>query len=125
MSSTLSRWFNALAIDRMALERIASANDRERVVKVAERLAAEGVPTFMSYVGRMDNRRKICQAAFAVGVDLTKVKDGRGRVMMGRGLLDVWLREYALWFGGAEGTMAARETVRRNVVRRMSQAREL
>lgn len=64
-------------------------------------------------------RVALCRTAMEYGVDLAEFKY-RGRLVMTRGLLDVWNKVYQEKYGSAAGTAGQKEAVRRDVKTRLA-----
>ena len=111
--SPVDIWAGFLAFDKLTPERC--GENVMRVVALCERLAAvQPQPKFFrSYQDRTEARRLVCETAIIMGLALTSIKH-RGKVAMGRGLLDVWRAVYAERFGSDVGTAGDKEARRRN-----------
>lgn len=74
---------------------------------------------FRSYKDRIECRKLVVNTAMDLGIDLPAMKR-KNKVAMGRGLLDVWMEEYAKRFGSNYGTNAWAELKRRGVSTKLS-----
>jgi hypothetical protein len=117
--SDINRWAAFLEHERLAAGSL-DPEDAMRLVALCERLAAVGRPAYRPYAARLESRRLLVGTAMAMGLDLTALRGRRGKVAMGRGLLDAWNREYAARYGSAVGTAGVKESCRRDVRTRLA-----
>jgi hypothetical protein len=118
--SEIDRWARFLEHERLDAGGL-EPDDAMRLVALCERLAASGPPAFRPYPARLESRRLLVATAMAMGLDLTALRGRRGRVAMGRGLLDAWNAEYVRRYGSAFGTAGVREASRRDVKTRLAE----
>jgi len=111
--SLAEKWSKFLEHEKLTPDRVMGVNVG-RVIYLCNELARQGPPKFKPYAKRIETRRLICRTAIEMNFDLAAIKY-HGKIAMGRGLLDVWMEEYATKFGSAYGTQAWRETKRRDV----------
>jgi hypothetical protein len=89
------------------------------ILELAEELAKLGSPSYTPYLERLKTRRLIVTTAMELGIDLTAIKH-RVKMLMGRGLLDIWVSEYKMRYGSSVGTQAEWERKRRDIKTRLS-----
>lgn len=94
------------------------------LVKLCEELAKDhSEPYFYrDYKSRLQHRRWLVNKAMDLGIDLPAIKH-KGRVAMGRGLLDIWNEQYQIRYGSNVGTVSRHEVVRRTVVTKLANER--
>lgn len=98
-------WANFLSNEKLPIEEVAS------LVMEAAQIRP---PRIMMHKDKLESRDFICRLAMSLGIDLTAIKR-RGKMAMGRGLLDAWTAAYTREFGSCDGTAAAREQRRRDI----------
>jgi hypothetical protein len=111
----LNQWAKFLAAEKLR------PNEESTLVllELAEALARTNVkPRRNPYAHRQLARKTIVNVAMDLGIDLPNLGD------MGRGLLDMWVEEYARRFGSAHGTNAWAELKRRTVVTKLAKERK-
>ncbi len=109
VKSTVDVWANFLSNHGLDPKKV---GDPLRLVQLAEALAQKGRPSFRPHKDRLESRRLLVNTAMDLGIDLAGMKD-RGKLIMDRGLLDIWNQEYAKRFGSEYGTAGWREAKRR------------
>lgn len=110
-------WMNFLVHEKLDPKNMADG-DVHNFLKLTQFLGEKDRPYFSPYVKRLESRRLICEAAIDLSLDLTAIKR-RGKPLIGRGLLDVWLVVYKERFGSAVGTAGWSEVKRRTVVTKL------
>lgn len=121
MKSNTDLWANFLYNERLDPD-VLWPEDVMTLVKLCQEMGEIRGPKIGCYQDKLNSRRFVCEMAIAQGVDLPAIRKKKGKVAMGRGLLDMWNRVYAEIFGGIEGTVAAREAKRRDIKTRLCKA---
>lgn len=109
--SNVDLWANFLANEKLTPARV---EDPMLLVKLCEKLAETGGPRVKPYAAKLISRRRVVNQAMDLGIDLAALKD-RGKLIMSRGLLDIWNSEYAKRYGSNVGTAAWKEAKRRDI----------
>lgn len=121
--SHINLWANFVMNEKLDPKTL-SEKDVLVLMTICEALAADGPPKITMHPDKINSRRLLCRKAIEMGIDLTKMKRGRMKMAMGRGLLDVWNEEYGKKFGGTLGTSGAAEITRRSIVTAAAKRRE-
>lgn len=119
--STIVVWGNFLVhekLDPVVLE----DRDVELVIILITELAVRfpNPKPFKAYNARLICRDQVCNTAMDLGIDLTGMKNRKGKQAIGRGLLDSWVKEYGKRYGGTVGTVGDTEIKRREIVSRLA-----
>jgi hypothetical protein len=109
-------WANFLMNEKL----VPDARNTLTLLELCQALAKDGGPCIRSHKDKIKSRQKVVCAAFDLGIDLTSIKKDDGRIMMGRGLLDVWNSEYEKRFESKTGTAGDKEATRRDVKTRLA-----
>lgn len=109
-----SLWTDFLSNEHLGPERIDSYDQILMITNLVHALAAQRSPKVRPHAAKLDTRRLIANTAMDLRIDLSAIKK-RGKIAMGRGLLDVWNAEYAKRYGSNVGTASAREAKRRDI----------
>ena len=117
-TAVVEKWANFLAFERIAPDRMEYPEDLDTLCRA---LASRGEPKHTPYSKRIASRELICNVAMDIGYDIASLRY-RGKIMISRGLLDVWAKVYRARFGSAAGTLAARELTRRNIKQRLARS---
>lgn len=92
---------------------------------LCEVLAVKQAPTRHPYKDRIACRRLAVDTALDLGIDLIDFKNKQnGKIMIGRGLLDVWQVAYQERYGSTVGTRGAWEAKRRDIKTKLAKARK-
>jgi hypothetical protein len=125
--SNINKWANFLKNEKLD-PAVLSEKDTLKLMMLAAKLAESGPPKIGSHADKQESRRKVCNTAFDMAIDLMGMKKqkyhGGSKPAIGRGLLDVWNEQYKIRFGSTVGTLGASEVTRRTVVTRLSEQRE-
>lgn len=122
-NSPVDLWASFLAHEKLQADWVGPDGTLKLMDLCRELARREGdkmYPVYRSHKDRIIGRRKVCEAAMDMGLDLlslTRPKhQGRGRKpAIGRGLLDVWNEVYKERFGDTRATPGAVEVIRRKV----------
>lgn len=118
--SNIDLWARFLSNEKLVLSRM-DPHWMMELVRLCEEAAKVQAPKYRPYRDRIDSREFICDLAMDLGIDLPAIKHKtKGKVLMGRGLLDAWNRVYAEKYESAYGTLSLREAKRRDVVSKLS-----
>lgn len=121
---SLKGWANLLLHDKVDPSKMVDS-DVERYTRLLNALADKLFDGFGAYANRQKCRKTICETAIDLGIDLMAFKHARTKkVLIGRGLLDIWTEVYKTRFGSAVGTAAWQEDKRRVVVTRLAKQRQ-
>lgn len=121
MNPAIDNWANFLANEKLTADRV--GDKLEKLIDLAEKLAKEhGQPKLRPHPVKIQARRLVVRAAMDMGFDLSAIRY-KGKVAMGRGLLDAWNEEYKLRHGSNVGTLGEWETKRRNIVTKLSRSK--
>lgn len=119
--NSVDKWAQFLVNEKLTPARVGER--LLHLVQLCERLSEGGPPYLRMHKDKLDSRRRVVVAAMDLGLDLAAIRY-RGKVAMGRGLLDVWNVEYSRRFGSNVGTASAREVKRRDIVTKLSKKTE-
>jgi len=122
--SSVDAWANFLASQRLEASLVREEHLMD-LVRLAEHLGHDGYPRIASHDEVLRSRVLVCRAAMEVGLDLTAIKNRRGKTAIGRGLLDAWNRIYAERYGSNVGTAGSLEAKRRDVRTRVSRQQDV
>jgi hypothetical protein len=115
MPHIIDLWANFLAHEKLTPNRVEDTWAME-LVRLCEALAAKARPKFKPYRERLLTRQILCETAMELGIDLASIKNKHNqKIIMGRGLLDIWNQVYERRFGSSYGTAGEWEATRRNV----------
>jgi hypothetical protein len=114
---SINLWANFLANEKLTPERV---GDRlPDLIRLAEELAKDGSPKIRPHKAKLESRKRVARKAIDLSIDLTSIKH-RGKMAMGRGMLDAWNSVYAERFGGIVGTSGEKELNRRRIVTKIT-----
>ena len=119
MKSVINLWANFLANEKLRSADI-SEEWTMRLISLCEALAAKRSPRIASHKDKLLSRQFVCETAMDLGLDLPAIRNRRGKVAMGRGLLDAWNKTYAARHGTTHGTASDLEAKRRDIVTKLS-----
>lgn len=123
-AKVINLWANFLSCERLEPKYVGEEGT-EVLLDLAIELGKRGkTPSRRPYIGRIASRRLVVVAAMDLGIDLMALTTNRGKVAMGRGLIDVWHQIYAERFGSNFGTASWAELRRRRVVTKLSEERK-
>lgn len=127
MTSAINVWANFLKHDKLDPEYLL-LKDIQTIIILCQRLS-EKYPEpkpYRSYKDRLIHRRYVCETAIDMSIDIVSIKHKKnGKVIAGRGLLDMWAIVYKEKFGSAHGTNGWFETKRRDVSTKLSKSDEV
>lgn len=116
----INLWANFLASEKLTPKSVGEEGT-QILLTLAEALAKLKVkPCRRPYFFRQVARRAVVEQAINLGIDLPALTTVRGKVAMGRGLLDMWSTVYKERFGSNYGTNAWFELKRRGVVTKLA-----
>jgi hypothetical protein len=120
MKSVIDLWANFLANEKLVPDRL-NPEDIQSLIRLSEALAEIQRPWISSHEVKLATRRVLCSVAMDLEIDLPAIKHKiSGKFVIGRGLLDMWLKVYQERFGDVYGTQAFKEAIRRDVKTRLS-----
>lgn len=115
--SDIDCWAHFLADEKMYPDKIGGWI--HQVIVLCENLAKKyGRPKIKPYKEKLETRRKIVEVAMDMQFDLTAIIY-KGKLVMSRGLLDAWNKEYIRRHGSNIGTAGWKESIRRDVKTRI------
>lgn len=123
--SALKTWGGFLVHEKLDPARMSDA-DVQTIMRLVTELATRhpDPKPFRAYADRLQCRRVVCDVAMDLSIDLLGLKHPvSGKVLIGRGLLDVWAVAYQERFGSAVGTAAWHEDKRRKVSSKQAELR--
>lgn len=120
MIETINLWMNFLYNEKLDSDKM----DEKTVihlVRLCEKMAETRGPKIRPYAEKIKSRHFVCETAIDLSMDLMAIKHkNTGKRLIGRGLLDVWLKVYKERFGSTIGTSAEYETKRRDIKTRLA-----
>lgn len=120
MKAAIDLWANFLANEKLVTDKL-HVEDIMSLISLSETMAMKQNPWISSHFLKLASRRFVCETAMDLGIDLPGFKHKvTGKHLIGRGLLDMWLKVYQERFGDTYGTAASKEAIRRNVKTRLS-----
>jgi hypothetical protein len=113
--SDTDRWANFLLNEKLEPKNLPDEQDTLDLIDLAEACGKERSPSIREHKLKLESREFLVAKAMDLGIDLPAMKNKRGRVAMGRGLLNAWNKVYAKKYGSTVGTASAFEARRRDV----------
>lgn len=120
MKSNMDCWANFLMNEKLDPQSL-HEDDVHNLIILAEEAGKIRRPKINMHKDKLESREFLCLMAFDLRIDLTAIKNKRGKIVMGRGLLDAWNKAYQKRFGSTVGTASAYEAKRRDVKTILSQ----
>jgi|2_EtaG_2_1085320.scaffolds.fasta_scaffold00029_58 hypothetical protein len=114
----IDKWANFLMNEKLEPKRMPNKQDVLLIIRLCEELARIRGPKIRPHKLKLESRRFVCDTAIKLGIDLSSIKSKKGKMLMGRGLLDAWMLAYKENFDSTFGTVAEKETIRRNIKQR-------
>jgi hypothetical protein len=113
MKNNMDLWANFLYNEKLDPAKLDSDSILE-LVYLCEKLSEKRGPKIRPYKEKLVSRRLVVDTALDLGIDLLAMKY-RGKCLIGRGLLDVWLVAYKERYGSTVGTAGEWEAKRRDI----------
>lgn len=111
----MDKWARFLNHEKLDPKRL-NQEDILELIELCEILVTKGEPKYRPYKDRVATRKLIVETALDEGIDLIGFKDKfTKKILIGRGLLDVWAELYKKRYGSTFGTQGEWEQKRRNV----------
>lgn len=124
-SRTNDLWMSFLANEKLTIK-VLEENSPELYLGVQNLVntltCAGATPKVRPHSAKLITRWTLVRTAMQLGLDLPAIKH-KGKIAMGRGLLDAWNQEYEKLFGATYGTAGAKEVKRRNIKTKLAEHR--
>ncbi len=116
----IDNWANFLVNEKLDPRKMDDDSSME-LAYLCEILSENSKPIRKPYKKRIETRRLIVETALDLGIDLIAFKNKRtGKILIGRGLLNIWKIAYELKYGSAQGTKGEWEIKRRDIKTKLS-----
>lgn len=117
--SVINSWANFLFNEKLDPKHM-TPHQIIDLVRLCGLLAEVRPPKINMHKDKLESRRFVCETAIENSIDLAGIKKQGKKLMMGRGLLDMWLVVYQEYFDDAYGTTAFTESKRRDIKTRLA-----
>lgn len=112
------KWANFLFNEKLDPKKLDEGSVME-LLHLCEVLASKRGPIIRPHAQKLISRRLVVDTALDLGIDLLAMKH-KGKCLIGRGLLDVWMVAYKERYGSTFGTLGEWEAKRRNIKIKLS-----